>query len=137
MMQEDENKKPEKNDGATENQQREQQTAGNQDDTTKKIIFALCYLWGILFFLPLILYKDDPEAKRHANAGLVLLLFAVIGNVVFGVLTVFGGFMHTLFSIVASVYSLLLLILGILGIVNVVNDRKEDLPIIGSFKLIK
>ena len=29
------------------------------DDIVRKIIFALCYLWGILFFLPLILYKND------------------------------------------------------------------------------
>ena len=137
-MQEDEDKKTA---GQTENDPsgagQEQKPAEKQDDAGKKVIFALCYLWGILFFLPLILYKDDPESKRHANAGLVLLLFSVIGNVVFGILTVFGGFLHVLFSIVSVLYSVLLLGLGIIGILNIVNDKKEDLPIIGSIKLLK
>ncbi len=102
-------------------------------ETARKIIFSLCYLWGILFFLPLILFKNDEEAKRHANEGLVLFLIAVVGNVVFGILTRISS----IFGIVAGVFSLLLLILGIIGIVYVVTDRKQSLPIIGEIKIIK
>ena len=104
--------------------------------TGKKVICALCYLWGILFFLPLILYKDS-RSRRIANEGLVLLLFSVIGNAVFGILTSFGGFFATLFGAIAGVYSLLLLLLGILGIVYVVTDKDKPLPIIGSIHIIK
>lgn len=54
----------------------------DDSEMTKKVIFSLCYLWGILFFIPLILYKDDAKAMRHANEGLVLLLFSAVGNIV-------------------------------------------------------
>ena len=56
------------------------------DDTQKKVIYILSYLFGILFFLPLILYPNDAEARFHANQALVILLCAVIGEVVFGIL---------------------------------------------------
>lgn len=99
----------------------------------QKVVYSLCYLWGILFFLPLILYKDNEQAKRHANEGLVLLLFSVIGNAVFGILSSFMGF----FGIIAGVYSVLLLILGIIGIVYVVTDKDEPLPLLGGIRIIK
>ena len=35
--------------------------------TERKVIFSLCYLWGILFFLPLVLYKGDANAHRHLS----------------------------------------------------------------------
>lgn len=114
----------------------EPENRGSDDAVARKLVFSLCYLWGILFFLPLILYPNDAQAKRHANAGLVLLLFSVIGNVIFGVLT-FIPVLNIIFSIVAAVYSLLLLILGIVGIVYVVTDQDKDLPVIGSIKIIK
>ena len=63
----------------------------HESETTKKVVFSLCYIWGILFFLPLVLYKDDKKATFHANQGLVLLLVAVCGNVIFGILTSFVG----------------------------------------------
>lgn len=106
-----------------------QSSSGVSADTAteKKIIYSLCYLWGILFFLPLILYKNDAKATRHANEGLLLLLFSVVGNAVFGIL------MHVpaigwIFGVLAGIYSLALLILGIVGIVYVVTDRDEELP---------
>lgn len=125
----------------TENTADKQFTADDAKDavnssTGKKVICALCYLWGILFFLPLILYKDG-RSRRIANEGLVLLLFSVVGNVVFGVLTSFGGFFATLFGAIAAVYSLLLLLLGILGIVYVVTDKDKELPVLGRIHIIK
>ena len=50
-------------------------------EMTRKVIFSLCYLWGILFFIPLLMYKGDAKATRHANEGLLLLLFSVVGNI--------------------------------------------------------
>lgn len=102
------------------------------EEVTRKVVFCLCYLFGILFFLPLLMYKDD-EAKMHANQGLVILLLSVIGNVIFGMLT----WVLFVFAWVASIYSLLLFILCIIGVVYVVTDKNEPLPIIGKIKLIK
>lgn len=107
------------------------------DELTRKIIFSLCYIWGILFFLPLIMYKNDAKALRHANEGLLLLILAAGGNVIFGILTVIGGIFGIIFGIAASLYSLALLALGIVGIVYVVTDRNQPLPIIGGISLIK
>ncbi|MDE7395191.1 MAG: hypothetical protein K2M95_03620 [Clostridiales bacterium] len=106
------------------------------DEVAKKAVYSLCYVFGILFFLPLILYKDG-ESKRHANEGLVLLLFTLIGNAVFGIFMGFGGFVGRLFGIVASVYSVMLLLLGIVGIVYVITERRKPVPVLGSIKLIK
>lgn len=121
---------------AAEQKERETTDVSVDDATAKKIIYSLCYLWGILFFLPLILYKNDAKATRHANEGLLLLLLSVVGNAVFGILTRVPA-IGWLFGVLAGVYSLALLILGIVGIVYVVTDRDEELPLIGSIHLLK
>ncbi len=92
-------------------------------EMTRKVIFSLCYLWGILFFIPLLMYKGDAKATRHANEGLLLLLFSVVGNIVFGILTR----VTWIFSIIAAVYSLAILVLGIIGIVYIVTDKDQEL----------
>ena len=116
----------------------QKQSSGVSADTSteKKIIYSLCYLWGILFFLPLILYKNDAKATRHANEGLLLLLFSVVGNAVFSILMRVPA-IGWIFGVLAGIYSLALLILGIVGIVYVVTDRDEELPLIGSIHLLK
>lgn len=102
-------------------------------EMTRKVIFSLCYLWGILFFIPLLMYKGDAKATRHANEGLLLLLFSVVGNIVFGILTR----VTWIFSIIAAIYSLAILVLGIIGIVYIVTDKDQELPLIGKIKLLK
>ncbi len=105
----------------------------SDSEMTRKVIFSLCYLWGILFFIPLLMYKGDAKATRHANEGLLLLLFSVVGNIVFGILTR----VTWIFSIIAAVYSLAILVLGIIGIVYIVTDKDQELPLIGKIKLLK
>ena len=58
--------------------------SGNNDDfSQRKAVCAVAYLFGILFFLPLILYPNDAFGKFHANQSLVLLIVSVCGSVVF------------------------------------------------------
>ena len=102
------------------------------DDVGKKIIFALCYLWGILFFLPLVLYKDDKAGRMHANQGLVLLIVAVAANVIGGILCL----IPIVGAIVIALINVALLVYAILGIVNVVTDKTTPLPIIGSIHIL-
>ena len=106
--------------------------SGEPDETTRKILFALCYVWGILFFLPLILCKDDPRTKLHANQGLVLLLAALVGNVLFGILTL----VPYLGTILLSLLNLAIFIFAVLGIVSVITDKNEPLPLLGKIHLI-
>lgn len=110
---------------------------GKEKETERKVVFSLCYLWGILFFLPLILYKNDEEAKFRANEGLVLLIVSIIGNAVFGILTAIGGAVATVFGIITGVFNLGILILAIIGIINVINCDKKELPLLGKYKLIR
>ena len=110
---------------------------GKEKETERKVVFSLCYLWGILFFLPLILYKNDEEAKFRANEGLVLLIVSIIGNAVFGILTAIGGAVATVFGIITGVFNLGILILAIIGIINVINGDKKELPLLGKYKLIR
>lgn len=44
----------------------------NNDVQTKKIIFSIAYIFGLLFFIPLIMYPNDESAKFHANQALVM-----------------------------------------------------------------
>ena len=134
----EEDKVSENSDSKTDNgENAPPQSIDVNGETAKKVVYSLCYLWGILFFLPLILYKNDKAAIRHANEGLVLLLFSVIGNAVFGILTSLGSFFAKVFGIIAGVYSLLLLLLGIIGIVYVVTDNQNELPIVGAIRILK
>ena len=114
--------------------QNEQKPAG--DDTQKKVICALGYVFGILFFLPLVVYPNDEFAKFHANQSLVVLLFAVIGGVVFGILSLIPA-VGIVFTILMYVFEVLILVLCILGIINAVKLEKKELPVIGRIRILK
>ena len=88
--------------------------------TQKKIICALAYVFGILFFLPLIVYPNDDFAKFHANQALVVLLTVIIGEVLFGT----RSFKNCLISVVLGsiVYRLVIAIVLELGMPP--NDLK-------------
>ena len=138
---EEEVKEPEPAPAAAEGEKQKDNAGDGAEDkekeTERKVVFSLCYLWGILFFLPLILYKNDEEAKFRANEGLVLLIVSIIGNAVFGILTAIGGAVATVFGIITGVFNLGILILAIIGIINVINGDKKELPLLGKYKLIR
>lgn len=106
------------------------------DDTQKKVIYILSYLFGILFFLPLILYPNDAEARFHANQALVILLCAVIGEVVFGILCLIP-FVGVVFGILCGLLGLAVLIACIYCIVGVAKGECWELPVIGKFRIIR
>ena len=108
--------------------------SGNNDDfSQRKAVCAIAYLFGILFFLPLILYPNDAFGKFHANQSLVLLIVSVCGSVVFGILALIpiAGI------ILMAAFSLLMFVLCIVGLVGAARGEMKELPVIGKFKLIK
>ena len=105
-------------------------------DVQKKVVCALTYLFGILFFLPLIVYPDDDFARFHANQGLIVLLVSVIGGVLFGVLTMLPV-VGAVFTVLSSLFGGVMLVACIFGILNVVREEKRELPVIGKFTIIK
>lgn len=103
--------------------------------TEMKIVCSLVYLWGILFFLPLLLYKKNVWARKHANQGLVLLLFSFIGTAVFRFLAF--GTLAWIVHFLSFLYSAALLILGIIGILSIWSKKEKDIPIISKIRILK
>ena len=124
-----------RSDAPIENKEPDNQNSADEK-LQKKVICSLAYLFGILFFLPLVVYPNDDFAKFHANQALVVLLTVVIGEVIFGILSIIPA-VGIVFSILCGVFGLLMLIACILAILGVVREEKYELPIIGKFKLIK
>lgn len=92
-----------------------------------KTMAGLAYL---LFFLPLLVCPDSRYARFHANQSLLLLIAAVLGNAVLGMVPVIGW-------ILMPVFSLGMLALGIFGLLNGLGGKAKRLPVIGKFDLIK
>jgi len=108
--------------------EQENTTLFSKEDIEKnKVISALAYF---IFFLPLIACSDSPYGKFHANQGLMLFITAVVGNIILGIIPFLGW-------ILLPIYSLLMFILAILGLVNALNGKAEELPVIGTYRIIK
>lgn len=118
----------------------------SEADSIRRLIFALCYFWEVLFFIPLIMYKDS-KATRHANEGLVILLFSIGGGVIYGILiSIFAilGLVNLfcligviVVSIIFAIYAIGLFVLKIIGIIYALTDKDEALPILGKIKILK
>lgn len=137
-----ENREPGSEQPQKERKDTEQSAAGKESGTDrdaevqKKLLLSLAYVFGILFFLPLIVYPDDAEARFHANQSLLLLLVTVVGEVVFGILTLIPA-VGIVFSILCGVFGLLILACCIYAIVCICRGDKGELPVIGRIRLIK
>jgi uncharacterized membrane protein len=70
------------------------------------------------------------RARFHANQSLVLLIAAILGNVILGMIPVIGWLLLPVFGIGV-------LILGIMGLVNGFGGKAKQLPIIGKFTILK
>ena len=101
----------------------------------RKIVCCLAYVFGILFFLPLILYPKDDFAKFHANQSLVILLTSIIVSALCSILGMIPA-IGFIFGIIGGVLGVAILIACILGIVAVVQEEKTKLPLIGNIRII-
>lgn len=105
------------------------------DITTNKVMAILAYLsW--LVIIPLFGAKESKFARFHCNQGLVLAIAEIIAWVVFGILRKLP-LIGWIFGLCDGLLSLVCFIFAVLGIINAANGRAKELPIIGSFKLLK
>lgn len=104
-------------------------STNNSNDT---LMGVLAYL-GILCLVPLLAAKDSDFAQYHAKQGLTLFVCEVVVWVAFW----FLAFVFWPLYLLSWVLWVGFVILTILGIVNVVNHKKEPLPVIGGFHIIK
>ena len=98
-----------------------------RDVQQTKSIAWLSYL-GILFLIPMFVYKESPYTKFHVNQGIVLCILDVAGGIVLGIVSAVlgwipfvGWIISGLLSLAFGVFVLVLMILGI------VNARKKEL----------
>jgi uncharacterized membrane protein len=111
-------------------------TPGPTVSPNRNVMIILSYLW-ILFIVPLIAEKDDPEVQWHAKHGLVLTVAELI---LFIALVVVQSVMNNVlgwggcgcFSL-SSLGSLLFLVVRILAIMKGVNGERFTIPGISDF----
>ncbi len=102
----------------------------NQPDAEKNKGIAISAYF--IFFLPLLAAKDSKFAIYHANQGLNLFLFALIGwTVSFVTAFILIGFLIGLIVWIAIIVFL------ILGVINAAKGEMKPLPLIGKFNIIK
>jgi uncharacterized membrane protein len=110
-----------------------------EDVEKNKIFGIIAYLW-ILCLVPIIVAKDSPFAKYHANQGLVLFILEIVISVTLYILSVvITTILPALYFIVPILGLVHLgpLILLIMGIINAAAGKCVPLPLIGGIKLLK
>lgn len=98
------------------------------DIEANKMMALLSYL---IFFIPLLVAKDSPYAKFHANQGLTLFLAGVIVSIAGSIIPFLGWFL------ILPIGCIIVAVLGVIGIINAWKGLAKELPIIGKIKLIK
>ncbi len=109
------------------------------DINNNKVMGVLAYL-GLLVLVPIFAAKNSKFARFHANQGLVLLIVEAIVLTVVGI--VFGilgniRFIGWIFRLINWLINCVVIVPNILGIVNAARGRAKELPIIGSFRILK
>jgi uncharacterized membrane protein len=112
------------------------------DDAEKNKIFGIVAYLSILWLVPLVVAKDSPFAKYHANQGFSLFILEVAVWIIEAVLsTIFymilpgGG--YGIISLVLGFVWLGVLVLVVMGIINAARGKCVPLPLIGGFKVLK
>ncbi len=105
------------------------------DIEQNKVMAILAYL-GWLLLIPLFAAKDSKFARFHVNQGLILAIVETVILVVFGILARIP-YIGILFGIIEGILGIAFLVMWIIGIMNAVNGRAKELPLIGSFRLLK
>lgn len=108
-------------------QQSQKKVYSAEDIEKGKTMAGLSYL---LFFLPLVACPESRYAKFHANQSLLLLITAIAGNIMLGIIPVIGWMLLPFFGIGV-------LALGIMGLINGFGGTAKRLPLIGKFTILK
>lgn len=107
----------------------------DENDVTENKAVALIAYLSILFLVPMIVAKESPFAKYHANQGLVLFLATLVVGVGIGIIGAIP-FVNLSLIILWPLYSLAWLALTVLGIMNAAKGEAKPLPFIGQYKIL-
>ncbi|NLZ83941.1 MAG: hypothetical protein GX915_09780 [Clostridiales bacterium] len=108
-----------------------QQAQGNiytaEDIEKGKTMAGLAYL---LFFLPLVACPESKYGRFHANQSLILLITAIAGNIILGLIPIIGWMLLPVFGIAVMVFA-------VMGLINGFWGKAKELPLIGKFTILK
>ena len=110
-----------------------------QDIADNKVLSLFAYL-GILILVPVFGAKNSRYAKFHISQGVNLIIADLVVSAVSGILGATLGsvaILGTIINVAIAALSLVLVILTIIGIVNAATGKAKELPIIGSWKIVK
>jgi uncharacterized membrane protein len=110
--------------------------AGPAVSPNRTLMIVLSYIW-ILFIIPFVAEKDDPEVQWHAKHGLVLFLAEII---LYAVVFVMGMVLDNIWSgfgcalnLASSFIWLGFLVVRILAIVKGINGERFIIPGISDY----
>ena len=105
------------------------------DIEQNKVMGILAYIsWLVL--IPIFAAKESKFARFHANQGIVLAIAELIAAVVLSILSDIP-LIGWIFSIVSSLLGLVCFVMAVIGILNAANGKAKELPIVGSFRILK
>jgi len=96
------------------------------DVEKNKVMAILAYF---IFFIPLLVAKDSPFAKFHANQGLLIFLLSIAS-----IVALFIPFIGIFLSIAGYIA---VLVFTVLGIIAAAKGQNTPVPYIGKYELIK
>jgi FtsH-binding integral membrane protein len=124
-----------------------------EDASANKVFGILAYLFCLCFISMFAAPKESHYSRFHANQGLVLFLFEIVGIIVFGIITtiVAASSMATFYAyggigafagfgavgVIQNIYGVATAVLAIIGIINAAQGNEKPLPIIGGIRILK
>ncbi len=108
----------------------------NRRDISDNQLMAILAYFSWLVLIPLFAARKSPFARFHVGQGLPLAIAEIMTWIVFGILSQLA-LIGWIFSVVEAVITLGWVILAIIGIYNAANGKAKELPILGSFRILK
>lgn len=109
-------------------------------DIEKNRLMAVLSYLGILVIIPILVTPDSKFVRFHANQGVILLIASLVYGAADRILRFVIGWIPLVGTIIIAVWSLVgvvLFIFAILGIINAAQGKGKELPVIGSYRILK
>lgn len=97
------------------------------DIEQNKTMAGLAYF---IFFLPLLACPESKFGRYHANQALLLVILALGGSVILGMIPIIGW-------VLLPIFGLAVFVLAIMGLINGFGGKVKELPLIGKYRIIK
>ena len=106
------------------------------DKYKKKVYCIISYVY-ILWLVGLLLEKDDPDVKFHANQGIILSIFTFASLFIVKVLSAILFSIAPILAFATSFLQIALILISgtyiFLGVNNAIRGKNIPLPFIGEF----